>query len=81
MKSSTIANPPGCVLPDRTIVTRLRKHVQKQTDESLNDRFGISYNTWRRLISGRPVRASLLSRLEMRLDLIEQRSIDMKMDS
>lgn len=81
MKSSTIANPPGCVLPDPKTVTRLRKLVDKQTDESLNERFGISYNTWRRLMSGQPVRASLLSRLENRLDSIEQRSQGITLNS
>jgi hypothetical protein len=44
--------------------------VTYRTDEALNDRFGISYNTWRKLIAGQPVRASLLNRLEARLETL-----------
>jgi hypothetical protein len=45
--------------------------VTHRTDEALNARFGISYNTWRKLIAGQPVRASLLSRLEARIESLE----------
>lgn len=37
------------------------------TDESLNDVFGISYNTWRKIMRGDPVRSSLADRLERRV--------------
>ena len=37
------------------------------TDESLNDVFGISYNTWRKILRGDPVRSSLADRLERRV--------------
>ena len=37
------------------------------TDESLNQVFGISYNTWRKIVRGEPVRSSLADRLEGRL--------------
>ncbi|MET0240005.1 MAG: hypothetical protein ABW184_08915 [Sphingobium sp.] len=48
--------------------------VTYRTDAALNARFGISYNTWRKLIAGQPVRASLLSRLESRLASLEAQS-------
>ncbi|PQM25835.1 hypothetical protein CVO77_19735 (plasmid) [Sphingopyxis lindanitolerans] len=60
------------MLEKRALVARLRQHVDKQTRESLNERFGISYNTWRRLMSGEPVRQSVILRLEKRLDLLDQ---------
>lgn len=37
------------------------------TDESLNQVFGISYNTWRKIMRGEPVRFSLADRLENRV--------------
>jgi hypothetical protein len=49
--------------------------VTYRTDEALNDRFGISYNTWRKLIAGQPVRASLLNRLEARLETLEAEEV------
>lgn len=61
----------GCRDVDPALVDRLRAMVTHRTDAALNARFGISYNTWRKLIAGRPVRASLLSRLEERLELLE----------
>ncbi len=57
----------GCLPVDPALVERLRSMVTKRTDEELNARFGISYNTWRRLIDGHPIRASVLIRLEQRL--------------
>lgn len=56
---------------DPLLVIRMKAMVTGRTDEALNARFGISYNTWRKLIAGQPVRASLLSRLEARLDKLE----------
>ncbi|HEX7871766.1 MAG TPA: hypothetical protein VF475_02570 [Sphingobium sp.] len=62
----------GCTPVDPALVNRLRMMVTYRTDEALNARFGISYNTWRKLMAGQPVRASLLSRLEARVALIER---------
>ncbi|CAN5190625.1 hypothetical protein BH10PSE12_BH10PSE12_33760 [soil metagenome] len=42
-----------------------------RTDEALNDRFGISYNTWRKLLAGRPIRTSLANRLKIRIAALE----------
>lgn len=59
----------GLSLADEQIIARLMADVIHRTDESLNDQFGISYNTWRKLMAGEPVRSSLLKRLEQRLGL------------
>ena len=61
----------GCRDVDPRLIARVKAMVTHRTDEALNARFGISYNTWRKLIEGQPVRASLLSRLEARLDRLE----------
>ncbi|KEQ52123.1 hypothetical protein [Sphingobium chlorophenolicum] len=60
--------PRGCTLPDARLIAWLAANAPALTDEGLNDRFGISYNSWRRLMAGQPVRASLLARLERRLE-------------
>lgn len=61
----------GCCPVDPQIVDRMRAMVTYRTDEALNARFGISYNTWRKLIAGQPIRASLLNRLAARLETLE----------
>ncbi|WP_176593308.1 hypothetical protein [Sphingobium sp. EM0848] len=55
--------PRGCALPDARLIAWLTANAPARTAEGLNDRFGISYNSWRRLMAGQPVRASLLARL------------------
>ncbi len=67
----TMPRGKGCREVDPRLVDRMRAMVTYRTDEALNARFGISYNTWRKLIAGQPVRASLLNRLEARLDTLE----------
>lgn len=56
---------------DPMLVERMKALVESRTRESLNDRFGISYNTWRKLIAGGPVRSSLAVRLQQRLQQID----------
>jgi len=53
------------------MVARMQRHMDGRTDEALNARFGISYNTWRKLAVGQPVRASVASRLLSRLSALE----------
>ena len=54
----------------RPIETDLRQAMQRlatgRTDEKLNERFGISYNSWRKIMAGQPVRISLAKRLAAR---------------
>jgi hypothetical protein len=45
------------------IIDHMRRNCPARTDEALQDRFGISYNTWRRIDAGRPIRASLAQRI------------------
>jgi hypothetical protein len=40
---------------------------QSQTPSSLNDQFGISWNTWTKLRKGQPIRRSLALRLVSRV--------------
>ena len=61
------APPKGYRIVDPQLVRQMRSVVRKQTDEALTDQFGVSYNTWRKLLAGGPVRASLADRLEERL--------------
>lgn len=63
--------PKGCRFVDPAIVQHMRAIARGQSDESLNDQFQISYNTWRKLLAGAPVRSSLADRLEARLRTCE----------
>ena len=50
-----------------TLASYLLSHCPARTDEALMDRFGISYNTLRRIQAGMPIRRSVAARLEQRL--------------
>ena len=49
------------------IADRMRRDLRGETDETLTEQFGISYNTWRKIRSGQAIRASLAARVEDRL--------------
>jgi len=51
---------------DQLLSERLRREVTAQTDAALMEQFGISYNTWRKVRAGDPIRASVADRLEQR---------------
>ncbi|WP_232834124.1 MULTISPECIES: hypothetical protein [unclassified Sphingomonas] len=55
-----------CFLPD-DIVAHLAQHCPARTDEALQPRFGISYNTLRQIERGRAVRNSVALRLIERI--------------
>lgn len=57
----------SCRPVDPALIARLEATVDRRTDTALNAQFGISYNTWRKMIAGLPIRASVLNRLEARL--------------
>jgi hypothetical protein len=61
----------GQTVLDPVLIERMKALVASRTRESLNDRFGISYNTWRKLIAGDPVRSSLALRLQERIRRID----------
>lgn len=52
---------------DPVIVEAMKEVIIGQTDESLTAQFGLSYNTWRKIRSGLPVRCSLAERVEARI--------------
>lgn len=52
---------------DAGIVARMAATMQGQTDETLMPQFGISYNTWRKVRAGEPIRRSVADRLEQRV--------------
>lgn len=70
MQHSTPPNPlpKGCRHVNPALIARLQATVERRTDVALTAQFGISYNTWRKLIAGMPIRSSVLSRLEARLE-------------
>lgn len=51
-----------CHLPE-DIIMHLAQHCPARTDEALQPRFGISYNTLRRIERGQVVRQSVAQRL------------------
>lgn len=57
----------GQVIMGDAVVQDMERLLTGQTDEALSDRFGISYNTWRKIKVGKPVRTSLAVRLQSRL--------------
>lgn len=52
---------------EESIIRHVLTHCPKRTDAALQDRFGISYNTLRKIESGEPIRASVAQRLKARL--------------
>lgn len=54
-----------CVAP--AVVVRMRADLPGETDGVLMQRFGISYNTWRKVRAGEPIRRSVADRLEQRM--------------
>jgi len=52
---------------DEKAVSLMRREIAGQTDEVLMRQFGISYNTWRKVRDGEPIRRSVAERLESRL--------------
>lgn len=52
---------------DADVVARMSATLHGQTDETLMPQFGISYNTWRKVRAGEPIRGSVADRLEQRV--------------
>lgn len=57
----------GQTLLAPVIVAKMKRVATGRTDEALNATFGISYNTWRKVIAGIPIRASVAWRLVERV--------------
>lgn len=58
----------GLRLVAASIAERMSRDVRAQTDEALTAQFGISYNTWCKIRSGQPIRASVATRVERRYE-------------
>ncbi len=56
---------------DATLVRVMQGLATGRTDETLNAQFGISYNSWCKIMTGQPIRASLADRLEQRIRHLE----------
>lgn len=52
---------------EEEMILQMQRLATGRTDEALNARFGISYNTWRKLLAGQPIRPSLADRLKGRI--------------
>lgn len=52
---------------DERMILQMQALATGRTDEALNARFGISYNTWRKLLAGQAIRPSLAGRLTERI--------------
>ncbi|MGK6318372.1 hypothetical protein [Sphingomonas sp. DT-204] len=52
---------------DPAVARAMKAMVYRQTDEGLTEQFGLSYNTWRKVRSGLPIRASVAERVELRV--------------
>jgi len=59
---------------EEEMILQMQRLVTGRTDEALNARFGISYNTWRKLLAGQPIRPSLADRLKGRIAALEARN-------
>ncbi|MGP7795209.1 hypothetical protein [Sphingomonas sp. CLY1604] len=55
------------LIPEEIVLEMRRLSVPK-TDEGLQQVFGISYNTWRRIDRHQPIRSSVAERLIERMD-------------
>lgn len=56
---------------EEEMILQMQRLVTGRTDEALNARFGISYNTWRKLLAGQPIRPSLADRLKGRIATLD----------
>ena len=56
---------------DERMILQMQALATGRTDEALNARFGISYNTWRKLLAGQAIRPSLASRLAERIAALQ----------
>lgn len=49
------------------VVERIEQGLAGKTNAALTSEFGISYNTWRKILAGEAVRERLAERLEQRV--------------
>lgn len=56
---------------EEDFISSMQRLATGRTDEALNERFGISYNSWRKLLAGQPIRPSLANRLKARIEALD----------
>ncbi len=62
-----LINPPKAYVVDLGLVSDMARKCASQTPTSLNNQFGISWNTWSKLRKGQPIRRSVAMRLVSRV--------------
>lgn len=62
-----VARPPGMRFVRQDVLDHMLAGMRGQTSDVLMMQYGISYNTWRKIRSGDPVRNSVVERLEKRV--------------
>lgn len=70
MRNTQDRDGNGVHLEDN-VIALMQALATGRTDEALNARFGISYNTWRKLLAGQPIRPSLAHRLKVRIEALK----------
>lgn len=60
------------------LVNLMRVRLAAQTDECLQETFGISWNLWKKLKAGQPIRQSTALRLEGRLAALAAEKSDLQ---
>jgi len=68
MEHSMVTAPPARMRPvQRQVLDHMLAQMRGQTSDVLMMQYGISYNTWRKIRAGDPIRNSVAERLEQRV--------------
>lgn len=59
--------PTGMRPVQRQVLDHMLTEIRGQTSDVLMTQYGISYNTWRKIRAGDPIRQSVAERLEQRV--------------
>ena len=63
-----VTAPPAGMRPmQRQVLDHMLAQMRGQTSDVLMMQYGISYNTWRKIRAGDPIRNSVAERLEQRV--------------
>lgn len=60
-------HPNGMRPVQRQVLDHMLTEMRGQTSDVLMMQYGISYNTWRKIRAGNPIRKSVAERLEQRV--------------
>ncbi len=62
-----VSRPAGMRAVQRQVLDQMLAEMRGQTSNVLMMQYGISYNTWRKIRAGDPIRNSVAERLEQRV--------------